>query len=661
MERSSQSLVVNQFLPPDYRSHPISRETGRLLDTERVKVERGVIIPSYETFATSESLFTDDDSAVMLRSVRVSETVKAEFASNFAGSYVYLAVSNDYEAVLINPEDLSDRLTINCVRQQKNTWTAATPEQNFCLITGWQRDTLAPVSLSHQVMIRKGTTDNKFQFLYGMSWSSDYDVTTTGTNITVNGHTLTVYFKSTSLSDLGSTDYFIWQVTGATGGSFQRFTADEHNSMYFKRRSTSSDYFGDQLVFSWYNELFYYDPLGGICTVGYELTCGTQVKNFFNHLMVGVFSRGQDAAFLTNDSLLAYQVGCSDLNSIHDFYPEQNNEADVFLLRQEGLAPGVNGGVTAMCLYNDKLYVFTRYGCYEFTYIGLPLVMQMRPLSNNMSCGFINAAVETDYGIVSVTTRGDIVISDGVQAQPLDSGYQIPIVDFNVGTNSVGFIDTYASYREPLQVQLFYENARKRLTLRSIRSGTEIPEILHFDFLEPGWFKASYTNEVISGVMYQDMIPCILKDTYSVYLFQDKIYGEGDLKGKSAADAWPFTVLLNTEGNALFKLSVNTDDFDIKELNQVLVHVDDDDGASSSNLIATVTIEGYHGGKRLTTETHAVSVSYGEMPTIVTINNVRARGNWFKITWSMLGGVSEDLEFPQIEFRFLNLEQDVQA
>ena len=145
---------------------------------------------------------------------------------------------------------------------------------------------------------------------------------------------------------------------------------------------------------------------GYVSSVGYAPIYGRHLEVFYNHLFVGKLP-GQP-----------YRIEWSDLNNPDQFHPQFMNEADGFTLSNENFADSTVRGCTGLGVLGNKLFIFTSNLIYGCEYVGLPTVMQIQPVAQNIGCAFDGGLVKGKRGLYFLS-RDQFYYTDGTSFEEI--------------------------------------------------------------------------------------------------------------------------------------------------------------------------------------------------------------------------------------------------
>lgn len=438
-----------------------------------------------------------DQPVKLVASVYVSDYLKSQFVEPMFSNYAYLVIYGTHGAMVCNPGYIdSDTVDLTVIAQTGLSATSladfldeATTGTTSRYITGWRHDTLNEASGQDELKFSFGISGSGYAVFASMdNWATKVTGNSSATSdsggseftITVNGiDTDLIAWWPGSLETgivnegFAGTRSYSYKIQSATAG-YERFTTDQVKAIASWDEPCSHCYIGNELYFSWYGRVYKFNG-DTVVSVGDGPVFGSCVENYYNHLFVGQCLRSWDLAnidtgphVLFSDTDRLFSVGWSDVNAPDVFYPQQINEADIFVLEKQ-LPLNTNfPGVTGVGKHNDKCYLFTEQNVFEFSYVGLPLVMQSRNLYGITSCAIPNAVTSTPYGVVSIDFTGQLKLLNGGQVTEIgnqidfrNSGYD----GFKHEYALADFEKTYKITRFPGYIYLQYDKYSNQLIM----------------------------------------------------------------------------------------------------------------------------------------------------------------------------------------------------
>lgn len=650
MPRSTVDYEIREFQGLNTETNKWLLSASQFSAAENICIDSGKIkcppVPVADDY--SFDIFSGPPLNLFIKKVYVDSDIASQLGgTNFA----YLVVSRYAQAYYVNPYDLTKRVIVKPIVQSSTTWGAVSEIQQHCLITGWKHLTFN--NPGDNLLIKKGSDENHFVYSTdnGSSWSPDRTVSTTGTLINVTYGTestnLIVYFLSDSISDW-TTEEVEWKIVDTSDPIFSDFVSYAHN------RQISYTYIDNSLVFSWCNLIMYTNG-NGIASVGYKPIHGTCVRNYYNHLFVGQFSENEpvNSLHFSYDTTRNFRLAWSDLNNIHEFFPQIANEADTYLMDAEMPLYNEFVGITGLAKFNDKLYVFTNQTVYEITYVGLPLVMQIVNLERRSSCGIPNSIAETKFGVATINNQGDVIIFDGANEQRITSAISFPVE--NVETRD-RFFDS--SYQSPLPgfKDIYYNEVNSELNVIAFENVTsEVSNDIKtytgdfirywFDLDEQAWNVQLLLenaeivvgkNDSVANNLWQFPLSNIepqLDNPYEYIILYGSSFATNIYRLKNDG-VYDSNGVFNT---AFFTFNINDlkQSIDYVEIKSVLLDID---VTTKNNVDCTVSvsIKGYDNTAKenylASDEKEETIASSDELKQAIRFDNFLVYGNYFEVT-----------------------------
>lgn len=506
MASTSKITRIPQFRGINEKLAPDLLELGDFVELQNLIGDKGKLVQTAPLAEWTNDVLGFGGQIKLIKKVVISETSKNRFSGSFNGRYAYLVLSGVQNAYLVNPEDPSDTIPLqiydhDIVPMDPLATSSRGGADTNIFITGVENGTLTNLNDHHAVYFvlrnrenpnttvtlvldiydARGIYDNvnteyfpKLDSidLHTLSHSRpetiNFDLTVNGVSTELKLHLPNIINYSLQSTRIHA--YFRLGLKSNTGPATGRFTEDQLRAIATWDEPVSYCVIGNHLYFSWYNRIYYFNG-DVIMSAGSGNTYGKFVANYYNHLFVGQVDRETEEADLFGYIMPArgpdipyenidrkYTLAWSDLGEPNDFLFLFDSEADQFILEQELTTNPNMTGITGLAKFNDKLYVFTEQSVYEISYVGLPLVMQIRNLYATASCVLPHAVVSTPYGIVTLASNWELQLFNGVETESLGG------VDFELlGINSLrnlgnsDFLSTYKDTRFPGYLRLNYD------------------------------------------------------------------------------------------------------------------------------------------------------------------------------------------------------------
>jgi len=213
---------------------------------------------------------------------------------------------------------------------------------------------------------------------------------------------------------------------------------------------TTSSY-GNDLYIAGYDRRILRFRDGIVTGVGYKPAFGKRTAVFYNHLVIAQYEEaavddGHEPLDPYDVRTTPWRLAWSHLNDPDQLFPTDLNEADVYDFPATSAAYRGYLGITNLAILNETLIIYLANSMYSMRYVGLPTVMQITPLVNNIGSIFYDGLVITSEGHFFIGID-NIYFFDGTK--PIPMGFEVCEQFFTeIGTpsNNPRYDWTYAKY-----------------------------------------------------------------------------------------------------------------------------------------------------------------------------------------------------------------------
>lgn len=297
----------------------------------------------------------------------------------------------------------------------QTSYPAAENVNTGCLLVINNISSLA-ITLGSTIEVNIHTDGTHFRWRKnGGAYSADLVVSTSG--VSIDSGNATVYFLANSGFNVGDT--WAWTRTDCA-----------YNTANITRQAAPFRYYKGEIYFMSGNGQLMRGARDSsdtiyVISVGYRPVFGWTFDFFYDHLVVGCFSKTQTTYFTFQQSPNNRTIGWSDVTDVDNFIPTDTNEADQYVIPNNNVRDVITSSgqstncswISGVAVIRNIFYVFTTFGVYQTAYYGLPTVFSFENGINLTQPQFSDlnaAAVVKSKNGVYLLTQNDIVEFDGV-------------------------------------------------------------------------------------------------------------------------------------------------------------------------------------------------------------------------------------------------------